>query len=251
MGMYKRIMILIIVGMLSLCVLNDAISSEKNSGDSDSSGDEMEEMLETLEKERRILRELKSRLRDTAQLPGDTAKNMTGEAIKTQKEKAVKKASKSVATNVKKEIENKEKAVKEEDRFPPYIEKKVAKVIITPEPEDEKIVKIKEAVKNGEEIVHPFELAESLYKLGGYNSALDLYKLINKNSLEKDKKAWITYQIANCYRKQRLFDDAVKVYRKMLNEFEGTYWAKQAQWYIQDIQWRTKAEGILEKVIKG
>jgi hypothetical protein len=36
----------------------------------------------------------------------------------------------------------------------------------------------------------------------------------------------------------------------MQEVYEGTYWAKQAQWYIQDIKWRAKAEGRLEKVIE-
>jgi tetratricopeptide (TPR) repeat protein len=251
MDMYKQIMVLIIFGMLNIFVLSDVICGEKSPGNTDFNEDgyEIEEMLETLKRERMALKELKSELQGTSQIIEDTSKNMTDEVIKIQKEKVVKKVSKSVSTNVKKRIEKKEEPLKEEDNAPLSIEKNVVKGTITPEQEDKEIEKIKKAVKNGEEIVHPFELAESLYKLGGYRSALDLYNLINRDSLDKGKKAWVTYQIANCYRKRKLFNEAVEVYRKMLNEFEGTYWANQAEWYIQDIQWRTKAEGILEKVI--
>ena len=61
---------------------------------------------------------------------------------------------------------------------------------------------------------------------------------------------WITYQIANCYRKLGLYTDAIKVYSEMRQEYEGTYWGKQAQWYIQDIEWRSKVEEKLDMVIK-
>ncbi len=50
--------------------------------------------------------------------------------------------------------------------------------------------------------------------------------------------------------KQDLYDDAVKVYRELRDGYEGTYWSKQAQWYIQDIEWRTKVEEKMVKVIK-
>jgi len=83
-----------------------------------------------------------------------------------------------------------------------------------------------------------------------YETALDIYKLIIKNNITKDKKMWISYQIANCYRKLSLYNKAVEAYREMQEVYEGTYWAKQAQWYIQDIKWRAKTEGRLEKVIE-
>jgi len=108
----------------------------------------------------------------------------------------------------------------------------------------------KVVVNNIDELIHPFEIAENLYKLGEYETALDIYKLSIKNNITKDKKMWISYQIANCYRKLGLYNNAVEAYREMQEVYEGTYWAKQAQWYIQDIKWRAKADGILETVIE-
>jgi lipopolysaccharide biosynthesis regulator YciM len=73
--------------------------------------------------------------------------------------------------------------------------------------------------------------------------------LIDKDKVEDERKIWVLYQIANCYRKQELYDDAVKVYRELRDGYEGTYWSKQAQWYIQDIEWRGKVEEKMVKVI--
>jgi len=74
--------------------------------------------------------------------------------------------------------------------------------------------------------------------------------LVLKNNTENDRRIWITYQIANCYRKLGLYTDAIKVYKEMRQAYEGTYWAKQAQWYIQDIEWRSKVEEKLDTVVK-
>lgn len=96
--------------------------------------------------------------------------------------------------------------------------------------------------------IYHFEIAENLYKLGEYKTALEIYKLIEKNRLVKDRKMWIEYQIANCYRKLGFYEEAIKSYRQIQNEFEGTYWGRQAQWYIRDIEWRVKAERNLKQL---
>ena len=154
-----------------------------------------------------------------------------------------------VLTNYEK-IENNEKPVDEQNILIFPEEEKEVEEIITHKNEDKKVEEIENVVKNGEEIVHPFEIAENLYKLSEYKIALEIYKLIDKNKIENERKIWVLYQIANCYRKQELYDDAVKVYRELRDKYEGTYWSKQAQWYIQDIEWRARIEEKMVEVIE-
>ena len=108
----------------------------------------------------------------------------------------------------------------------------------------------KVAVNDEEEIIHPFEIAENLYKLGEYQTALDIYQLVIKNDLTNEKKMWVSYQIANCYRKLNSYNEAVEAYSEIEEVYEGTYWAKQAQWHIQDIVWRSEVEEKLERVLE-
>jgi tetratricopeptide (TPR) repeat protein len=235
MSKYKQIVLLVIFGMVSLCALNDVLSVEKNFGINDVKVDEIEVMLETLERERAKLDKLRLEFKGTSRVRKDV-----------EKEKKV------ILTNfVKKSVEEKGQPEDIQNSFPIYKEDGEVKEIITLENEGEDVGESEKVeVNNIDELIHPFEIAENLYKLGEYETALDIYKLIIKNNNTKDKKMWISYQIANCYRKLSLYNKAVEAYREMQELHEGTYWAKQAQWYIQDIKWRAKTEGRLEKVIE-
>ena len=235
MSKYKQIVLLVIFGMVNLCALNDVLSVEKSSGINDVKVDEIEIMLETLERERAKLDKLRLEFKGTSGMRKDV-----------EQERNV------ILTDfVEKSAEKKEKPEDIQNSFPIYKEDGEVKEIITLENEGEDVGESEKVVVNNiDELIHPFEIAENLYKLGEYETALDIYKLIIKNNNTKDKKMWISYQIANCYRKLSLYNKAVEAYREMQEVYEGTYWAKQAQWYIQDIKWRAKTEGRLEKVIE-
>ena len=244
MSKYKQIVLLVIFGMINLCVLNDVLSVEKSFGTNDEKEDEIEIMLKTLERERAELDKIKSEFKGTSSMRKNVAEVQM--KIDVEKERNV------ILTNFKKEsVEKKEKPGNKQNSFPIYKEDGEIKEIITLENEGEDVGDSEKVVVNNiDELIHPFEIEENLYKLGEYETALDIYKLSIKNNITKDKKMWISYQIANCYRKLGLYNNAVEAYREMQEVYEGTYWAKQAQWYIQDIKWRAKADGILETVIE-
>lgn len=230
--------------MVNLCVVNDVLSVEKSFGPNDVNEDEIEAMLKALEREKAELDKLKSEFKGTLKIKKNVAEVQTKQDIEKTKE--------VVLTNfVKKNVEKKEKPLDKQNSFPVYKGDGEVKKVITLEngaedvEESEKVV-----VNNGDEIIHPFEIAENLYKLGEYQTALDIYKLIIKNNITKDKKMWISYQIANCYRKLNSYNKAVEAYKAIQDAHEGTYWAKQAQWYVQDIKWRAEVEEKLEKVIE-
>ncbi len=242
MGRYKQILILVIFGMICSCVLNDVLSMEKSIDTNDMNVDEIEVMLNTLERERAELDKLKSEFNGTPR----TKKNVVEERT----EKNIEVKSKVVLTNfTKKSIEEKEGLV-EQNGFP-YKEEEKVKKVITLENQGEGVEKSEKVVVNtGDEIIHPFEIAENLYKLGEYKTALDIYKLIVKDGITEDNKKWVLYQIANCYRKLGSYSDAVGAYREMQKTYEGTYWANQSKWYIKDIMWRIKIEEEIEKVVE-
>jgi tetratricopeptide (TPR) repeat protein len=269
---YKQMLTLAVFGMVNLCILGAVVSEEKNavnggveigglktgveaiegsevmSTDKQNSEikdlDEMVDMLEALKREKAELDKLKSKFQGAEKLAEDTRKKE-----KEGKNEDVKKnESVMVLTNYEK-VGNSEKPVDEQNIPISIEEEKEAEDTITLKNEDKRVQGIADVVKNGEEIVHPFEIAENLYKLGEYKIALELYELIDKNKIGSERKIWVLYQIANCYRKQKLYDDAVMVYRELRDGYEGTYWSKQAQWYIQDIEWRGKVEEKMVKVI--
>ncbi len=241
---YKQIILLAIFGMVSLCALNDVLSVEEHFGANDVNEDEMTVMLRTLEKERAELGKLKSEYKGTFK----TIKGVTEVQVK----KEVEKKKKMVLANfIKKSVKKRGRSANKKNGFPNFKEDREAEEIITLGNDGEYVKESeKVAVDNENEILHPFELAENLYKLGEYQAALDIYQLVVKNDITTDKRMWISYQIANCYRKLSSYNEAVEAYTEMQKVYEGTYWAKQAQWHIQDIVWRAEVEEKLEEVIE-
>ncbi len=246
MDKFNKIIVIVIFGIINICILiNNTLSEEKISNNNGVKVDEMEEMFEVLKRERVELDKLKSELVDNLR--------QKEEVEKAHKEKELEKSGKVVLTNFTKEsAENKEKLAEEQGHFSPHnkVVKDKKKIVQGVEDADEGVEESEKVINNGNEIIHPFEIAGNLYELGEYKAAVDIYKLILKNNTENDKRMWVTYQIANSYRKLGLYTDAIKVYREMREAYEGTYWAKQAQWYIQDIEWRSKVEEELDMVIR-
>ena len=105
-------------------------------------------------------------------------------------------------------------------------------------------------IKEKEEIVKPFEIAENLYKMEEYELSLDIYLLIDEEDVVEENRPWIKYQVANCYRKLKKFDKAVQVYKEVQSEFKDSYWAKQSQWYIKNIEWDAGRKEKLEMVVE-
>ena len=271
---YNQILTLAVFGIVNLCILGTVVSEEKNvvNGGVEIGGlksddkaiersvvistdnqfnsevknlDEKVDMLEALKREKAELDKLKSKFQGAEKLAKDKRKKEK----EGKKEEDKKNESEMVLTNYEK-VENNEKPLDGQNiPISPEEEKEVVETIILKN-EDKEVQTIENVLKNGEKIVHPFEIAENLYKLGEYKIALKLYKLIDKDKIEDERKIWVLYQTANCYRKQELYDDAVKVYSELRDGYEGTYWSKQAQWYIQDIEWRARVEEKMVKVIK-
>ncbi len=240
---YKQILILVIFSTVTLCVSNDVLSVENHFGANDVNEDEMEVMLRTLEKERAELGKLKSEFKGTFKT--------TNGSTEVQVEKDIEKKKVVLANFVKKSVKKRGRSVSKQNTFPNFKEVKETKEIITPGNDSEYVEKSeKVAVDDENEILHPFEIAENLYKLGEYQTALDIYRLVIKDNVTTERKMWISYQIANCYRKLSSYNEAVEAYSEMQEVYEGTYWAKQAQWHIQDIVWRAEVEEKLEEVIE-
>lgn len=229
---YKQILILAVFGMVNLSVLGTVVSEEKNTVndgveiDKLKSDDEVIERLEVVSTDNQPDSEIEDLDETVDTLAALNKEKANLEELKSEFQGAV-----ELSEGKGEEGEKVDEA-------------------ITLKNEDKEAQKIEDVVKSEEKIVHPFEIAENLYKLGEYKTALELYKLIDKDKVEDERKIWVLYQMANCYRKLELYDDAVKVYSELRDGYEGTYWSKQAQWYILDIEWRARVEEKMVKVIK-
>ena len=197
--------------------------SETEATETDSAGgdeDEVKKKIEELEKEKKELVKLMNKFQE---ISGENKEDEEGK------------------------VESKDVLSSEERGASPSVKEGI-------EPESEIALEDSEIGEEGEvaikedKITNPFEVAENLYKMGGYEKAIDIYNLINKEDIDNEKATWITYQIANCYRKLGTLDKALKIYNEIQDEYGGTYWGEQAQWYIDEIKWHTGVQEKLEIV---
>lgn len=81
------------------------------------------------------------------------------------------------------------------------------------------------------------DLAECFYKLCEYNNALQTYKLITPSDVSSDQYMWAQYQIANCYRNMKEFDQAINEYQHFIDQYPTGDLIEPAKWYIDDANW--------------
>ncbi|MDR4505501.1 MAG: hypothetical protein MRK01_12045 [Candidatus Scalindua sp.] len=196
---------------------------------------EIEKMANRLKEEKKELEKLKIKF-DKVSKKGKQRNRSEGEAGKDFKDESMSIAGENIPRDQLISLFGH----REEEKVPD----KADRNMVVGENKKEKII-----IKDKDKIVQPFEIAENLYKMEEYQLSLDIYKLIKVEEAEENG-SWIKYQIANCYRNLKQFDKAVEMYKEVDKEFEGSYWAKQSQWYIQDIEWRKEIDGKIKAVVE-
>lgn len=94
-----------------------------------------------------------------------------------------------------------------------------------------------ESKENNDRYINPFDKAEVLYEGGKYHDAWRAYKMVKVGAINERDYIWAQFQICNCYRAVKKFDEAAKMYQEFINKYPDSFWAEQAAWYIQDSMW--------------
>lgn len=238
MNIKKKILIFFTLSLVHFCILQlvsgeDETKSSKTIELNGEVEDEIKKMSKGLEEERKELAKLKIEFQKLSQ----SNKQIDKDEVALENSEENNAEDKEITAN---EQHNLQLSVKKNTS----VNENVLGNVVNKD-EKEKIL-----LKKNDELINPIEIAENLYKLGEYKLALDIYELTNKEDLENEKKSWILYQMANCSRKLKLFDKALKVYRNIQDQYEDTFWAEQAKWYINDIQWRAEVQDKLEMVVE-
>jgi tetratricopeptide (TPR) repeat protein len=106
---------------------------------------------------------------------------------------------------------------------------------------------VKEAaplVQDPNTVTNPFELGESLYKLGRFKEAAACYRVALARAADKKQKvsesdqAWMLFQAGNCYMRTNPAE-AVKAYRQLITDFPSSEWTPIAVGREQVLQWYT------------
>jgi len=89
-------------------------------------------------------------------------------------------------------------------------------------------------------VVSPLQLADVLYRQNYYELAFKSYCAAEGQLAEDENRTvdhqWILFQKANCLRRSDL-DEAIRLYRKLINTFPNSKWAAVASSRLKMIAW--------------
>jgi tetratricopeptide (TPR) repeat protein len=107
------------------------------------------------------------------------------------------------------------------------------------------------AVEIGEKNNIFFRVPDSYYKIADlkfqqreFASALEDYKRVTRKYPAFQETPWGLFQIANIQRNLKQYREAVDTYRELMRLYPDDYWAKQAQWKLEDTIWEHEHRSV-------
>jgi tetratricopeptide (TPR) repeat protein len=92
-------------------------------------------------------------------------------------------------------------------------------------------------------VTNPFELAESLYRVGRFKEAAACYRAAlarsgvdKRHKVSESDQAWMLFQVGNCFVKTNP-TEAIKAYRQLITDFPSSEWTPIAVGREQIVQW--------------
>jgi TolA-binding protein len=89
-----------------------------------------------------------------------------------------------------------------------------------------------------------YKIADIRFRQRDFNAALDLYKRVTRKYPSYHETPWGLFQIAGAHRNLRQYREAVDTYRDLMQRLPDDYWAKQAQWKLEDTIWEHKHRAV-------
>jgi tetratricopeptide (TPR) repeat protein len=82
-----------------------------------------------------------------------------------------------------------------------------------------------------------YKIADIRFRQKEFAAALDHYKRVTRKYPAFQETPWGLFQIAGIHRNLKQYREAVDTYRELMQRFPDDYWAKQAQWRLEDTIW--------------
>ena len=90
-----------------------------------------------------------------------------------------------------------------------------------------------------------YRIADSYYKSKDYQKALDLYKKVTRKYPAFQETAWGLFQIGSIYKNLKQYQNAVDAFKDLIRRYPDDYWAKQAQWKLEDSIWENEYMAVI------
>ncbi len=94
-------------------------------------------------------------------------------------------------------------------------------------------------------VVAPEALADSYFRLGQFDRALETYQLLDLVGMRAGDRLAVRYMMATCLRKLGKVNEAKVIYREIANAKGDERLAQCARWQLGNIAWRQETEAQL------
>jgi tetratricopeptide (TPR) repeat protein len=90
-----------------------------------------------------------------------------------------------------------------------------------------------------------YRIADEKYKAKEYAGALDYYTKVIRKYPAFQETPWGLFQIGTIYKNKKKYREAIDTYKDLIKRFPEDYWAKQAQWKLDDTVWENEYQATL------
>ncbi|NLE01173.1 MAG: tetratricopeptide repeat protein [Fibrobacter sp.] len=90
-----------------------------------------------------------------------------------------------------------------------------------------------------------YRIGDEYYKSKEYDKALEFYIKVTRKYPAFQETPWGYFQIGSILKNQKRYQEAVKMFKELIRKFPEDYWAKQAQWKLDDTIWENEYNAVL------
>ena len=90
-----------------------------------------------------------------------------------------------------------------------------------------------------------YRIADELYKNKDYKKALDYYTRVTRKYPAFQETPWGLFQIGSINKNLKKYQDAIDAFKELIHKYPDDYWARQAQWKLEDTIWEHEYKAVL------
>jgi tetratricopeptide (TPR) repeat protein len=90
-----------------------------------------------------------------------------------------------------------------------------------------------------------YRIADELYKMKEYTKSLEYYKKVTRKYPSFQETPWGLFQIGSINKNLKKYQDAIDAFKELMRRYPDDYWARQAQWKMEDAVWEHEYKAVL------
>jgi len=91
-----------------------------------------------------------------------------------------------------------------------------------------------------------YRIADEYYRIKEYDNALEYYVKVTRKYPSFLETPWGLFQIGSILKNQKHYQESINTFKELIRKYPEDYWAKQAQWKLDDAIWENEYKAVLK-----